>query len=261
MISSKFFQSNFFDSFLQIIDDNGANQNHLKVLRDFSRKVVPLIFDDSLQLDKFNYQISLLRNRCENQTSNSAQKILKRGHVQKLILQEIESFVAFMKRKELKEEVKEYLCTVDRDLIVQEDVLNGVFHAPSRNSKEYHSIKEEYSLTRNVGIHKNSSRTNLNKAELSKKPFSVRATSKVGSRDRKLPPSSSATVPANDRPINPNSGGTSTSAGTAHTTIHHKEATKTIQSNMEVLDSQGAHTNESNNRRRLKSLRPPSQPF
>ena len=183
-----------------------------------------------------------------------------------MILEEVDSFVAFTKRKELKEEVKEYLRTVDKTLVIQEDVLNGVFRSTSRDSRDYlTTAKDEYScLTRNGGIHKNSSRANLTKADLSKKPFSVRATSKVGSRDRKLPPSSSASVPANERATtNQNSGGTSISVGTVHNTFHNKDATKTIQSNIEVLDSHGGlPSNESNNyRRRLKSLRPPSQPF
>jgi len=66
MVSSKFFQQNLSESFLQLLDDNGANQNHLKILRDFARKVVPLIFEDQMLYEKFNYQISMLKHRCEN---------------------------------------------------------------------------------------------------------------------------------------------------------------------------------------------------
>ena len=115
------------------------------MLRDFSRKIIPLIYDDALQLDKFNTQISFLKQRCESQTTFApANKIMKRGNVANLILQEIEDFQEHMKRKQMKEEIKEYLRTIDHENLIKEDILNGVYVQSTRNSKEFQSIKDEY---------------------------------------------------------------------------------------------------------------------
>lgn len=157
------------------------------MFRDFSRKIVPLIYDDSFQLDKFNTQISFLNQRCESQTTFApTSKILKRGNVANLIHQEIEEFQSYMKRKETKEEIKEYLRTIDQENLMKEDILNGVYIKSSRDMREFpQSLNNEY--VSRTGIVKNSSRTNLNKAENSKKPVSVRTSSKAGIREKKPP--------------------------------------------------------------------------
>ena len=143
MISSQFFQRNFLDSFLQLMDDTGATQCHVIILRDLARDIVPLMYDDPVLLDKLTYQINHLRQRCESQVQNSAQKTVKIGNVHRLVLQEIDSFNAYMRRKDLKEEIRQYLRTVDKEIQSREDILIGVFRSASRNSRDYHSIKDE----------------------------------------------------------------------------------------------------------------------
>jgi hypothetical protein len=116
---------------------------------------------------------------------------MKRGHVANLILQEIEDFQEYVKRKELREEIKEYLRTVDHENLIKEDILNGVYMPQSAASRELQAFKDDYSSTR-PNLQKNTSRSKLGKSgDDTKKPYSVRASSKGAVREKKLPPTTS----------------------------------------------------------------------
>ena len=197
MISSQFFQKHFFDSFVQIIDDNAQNQMHLRVLRDLSKKVINLLFDDKTRFDKFNHVICLLKSRCDSKIDASninPEKKLRSGDVVFLIAQHIGEYDAFISRPELKDEVKEYLRTVDMEKTMQEEILSGTY-IPSKSEMTIGSLKEEYgsmySQATRASLQKNSSRNQLDKNNhhtKNKKSFSVRSSSKHGNR-QKLPPS------------------------------------------------------------------------